>query len=474
MDTEKMNAHQAIKFLIPVAVAGVFFLMSPPSGLSVPAWHLAGIFVATIVALMVQTLPEAAVLIIAVAAAGLFAVPLKEVLAGYTDSTLWLIVTAIMVSLGLKKTGLTRRIGLWLIASFGKTSLRIAYVLGFLDLLLATSTPAAPARGGGIVYPLAEGVLEASGTADTAKPRELGAYLTVLGYMMCLTTGSIFLTGLAPNLYSVKLAKDILGITVDWPTWTLAALPNFVGFLLTPWLVFKVYPPGITSLESIRESVSDKRKAQGPVTTQEILSACVFLLIVGLWATGTWNKLDPTLVAFIGVSLMLILGIVTWKDIAEAKEAWAILVWFGAILGLSAALGEQGFFAWFAAFIKSNLPTEGLSTFSIFVIIAVLAVLPHYLFASLVGYVAAMAPLFFAFVAATDAPRYPAFFLVAYLMVISSILTHYGNGLGPLLMAKGYNDKRAWWAIGLMLTVMHMVLYLTLGLAWWKLIGLWK
>lgn len=468
-----MKAQRAIKFLIPTAVAAIFFLVQPPSGLAVPAWHLFGIFLATIVALMVQTLPEASVLIIAVAAAGFFAVPLKDVLAGYTDSTLWLIVVAIMISLGFKKTGLTRRIGLWLITKFGKTSLRIAYVLGFLDLLLATSTPAAPARGGGIVYPLAEGVLEASGAADTAHPRKLGAYLTVLGYMMCLTTGSIFLTGLGPNLYNVKLAKDILGITIDWPTWAMAALPNFLGFLLTPWLVFKVYPPEIVSLENIRDCVSCDLKALGPVTAGEKMAAGVFLLIVGLWATGTWTKLDATLVAFIGVSLMLILNIVTWKDIAEAKEAWAILVWFGAILGLSAALGGQGFFTWFAAFIKSSLPTQGLSTFSVFVIIALLAVLPHYLFASLVGYVAALAPLFFSFVAATGAPRYPAFFLVAYLMVISSILTHYGNGLGPLLMAKGYNDKKSWWGIGLMLTVMHMALYLTFGLAWWKLIGLW-
>jgi DASS family divalent anion:Na+ symporter len=179
-------------------------------------------------------------------------------------------------------------------------------------------------------------------------------------------------------------------------------------------------------------------------------------------------------VGFIGVSLMLVLGVVTWKDIAEAKEAWAIFVWFGAILGLSAALGEQGFFTWLAVFIRGSLPTQGLSTFSIFVIIALLAVLPHYLFASLVGYAAALAPVFFAFVAATHAPRYPAFFLVAYLMVISSTLTHYGNGLGPLLMSKGYNDKKSWWAIGLMLTVMHMALYLTLGLAYWKLIGLWE
>ena len=34
----------------------------------------------------------------------------------------------------------------------------------------------------------------------------------------------------------------------------------------------------------------------------------VFLLILALWVTGEWNKIDATVVAFIGVSIMLITG----------------------------------------------------------------------------------------------------------------------------------------------------------------------
>ena len=55
-----------------------------------------------------------------------------------------------------------------------------------------------------------------------------------------------------------------------------------------------------------------------------------------------------------------------------------------------------------------------------------------------------MLPVIFSFVAVTGAPKYPATFLVAFLMVISSTLTHYGNGLGPLLMETGYVDKATW------------------------------
>lgn len=470
---KNMISSKLFKFALPMVCAALFFIVPAPAGLQTTAWHLFGIFFATILALMIQVMPEASVLLIALAAAGLFAVPMKDVLIGYTDGTLWLIVAAIMISIGFKKSGLARRIGLILISKFGKTSLRIGYILSFMDLLLATSTPAAPARGGGLVYPLAEGVIEVCESHPKTSPRRIGSYLTVLLYMICQTTGSLFMTGMGPNLFNVKLAQQMLGIEVTWPMWTFAALPGFIGFLLMPYLFFKVYPPELNSLAGVRQSANSELATMGKVALKEWLTGAIFLTILTLWATSTITKIDATLVAFIGVSLMLLFNVIEWKDIADSKEAWAILVWFGAILGLSAALTQTGFFAWFAELLKTLLPTAGLNVYAVLLLIALLATLPHYLFASLVGYVAAFAPLMFSFVAATGAPRYPAFFLVAFLMVISSTLTHYGNGLGPLLYAKGFNDKKTWWGLGFMTTALHTILYLTIGLVWWKVIGLW-
>ncbi|MDI6877979.1 MAG: anion permease [Desulfitobacteriaceae bacterium] len=59
-------------------------------------------------------------------------------------------------------------------------------------------------------------------------------------------------------------------------------------------------------------------------------------------------------------------------------------------------------------------------------------------------------------------------------MVVSSTLTHYGNGLGPLLIGTGYVSKSTWWKMGLVVTSMVTVIYLTIGLGYWKLISLWK
>jgi DASS family divalent anion:Na+ symporter len=467
-----MNMRLA-KIATLLSVAGIFFLYPVPGGLSATAWHLFGVFIALILGLILQPYPEPTLLMVITTLAGIFVLPVQEILVGYTDSMLWLTLIAMMIGIGLKKSGLTRRIGLILISKFGKTTLRIGYILSFIDLMLATSTPASPARTGGLVYPLAEGVIDAGSSGSPESKQRTGAYFTLLAYIASMLTGSLFMTGMGPNLINVKLAKDVLGISVSWPLWTLAALPGFIGFLLAPYIVYKLCPPDSTSMLGVRAQAGQELTAMGRISGKELTAAGIFLTILILWSTSTVTHVDSTLVAFIGISLMLLTGVLEWDDLAETKEMWSFLIWFGAILGFSAALTKLGFFNWFAGIIKLLLPTAGLGSYSILLLIAVLAIVPHYFFVSFTGYVVAFSPLIFSFVAATDVPRYPAFFVLAYLMVVSCMLTHYGNALGPLLMEKGYNEKKNWWSIGTLITLLHAVLYLTVGIAYWQLLGFW-
>lgn len=461
------------KIAVLLCVAGAFFFYPAPGGLSITAWRLFGIFIALILGLILQPYPEPTLLMIITTLAGVFVLPVQELLNGYTDPMLWLTVIAMMIGVGLKKSGLTRRIGLMLISRFGKTTLRIGYILSFIDLVLATSTPASPARTGGLVYPLAEGVIDAGSLGNPEGKQRNGAYFTLLAFTASMLTGSLFMTGMGPNLINVKLANDVLGISVSWPLWTLAAMPGFIGFLLTPYIVYRLCPPDTATMLAVRERAGQELSAMGRVGGQELIAAGIFLTILLLWSTSTVTKVDSTLVAFIGISLMLVTGVLEWEDLAETKEMWSFIIWFGAILGFSAALTKLGFFSWFAGIIKLLLPTAGLGSYSILLLVAVLAVVPHYFFVSFTGYVVAFSPLIFSFVAATEVPRYPAFFVLAYLMVVSCMLTHYGNALGPLLMEKGYNDKRNWWSVGTLITLLHVVLYLSIGVVYWKIIGYW-
>lgn len=468
-----LASNRVVKLLGLAVIVAIFFLIPPPKGLSVEAWRLAGIFVATIVGIIVQAIHEAPLLLIAFAFASLFVVPLKEIAVGFMDNNMWLVVTAVMLSFGFRKSGLARRVGLLLVSSFGKTSLRVAYCLSAMETILASSVPSSPARTGGLVYPLAEGFFSAVDHDPNKNPRKVAAFMTIMLYSVAMASGSLYITGISANPLNAKLAKDVLGINIDWTVWTMGALPSLLGILIIPWLLYKIYPPEIKSLEALRQSAGNELQRMGKVTRAEWLSALTFVTVLSMWATGSKTGIDATVTAFVGASMMLLFNVIEWKDLAEGKEIWSTLIWFGGILGLSAALTKYKFFTWLAALLKAALPTAGMPVIVVLIIIALLANLPHYLFASSLGYVAAFAPLLFSFIAACDVPKYPAAFLVCYLMITSSSLTHYGNAVGPLLYGKGYVDKKWWWGLGLVTATFHTVVYLTIGLAWWKLIGFW-
>ena len=52
-------------------------------------------------------------------------------------------------------------------------------------------------------------------------------------------------------------------------------------------------------------------------------------------------------------------------------------------------------------------------------------------------------------------------------------LTHYGGGAAPILYGAGYVSQNDWWRLGFIITTVNVAIWLILGGAWWKVIGLW-
>jgi len=52
-------------------------------------------------------------------------------------------------------------------------------------------------------------------------------------------------------------------------------------------------------------------------------------------------------------------------------------------------------------------------------------------------------------------------------------LTHYGTTTAPIVFAAGYVGLRDWWRVGLLVSFVNLAIWLTVGFAWWKLLGFW-
>ena len=50
-------------------------------------------------------------------------------------------------------------------------------------------------------------------------------------------------------------------------------------------------------------------------------------------------------------------------------------------------------------------------------------------------------------------------------------LTQYGTA--PIVFAEGYVSQRDWWRVGFVVSVVNLTIWLTVGFAWWKVLGFW-
>src|SRR5699024_3245728 len=161
------NSIKYRKFILPLVIGILIWLLTPfkPDSLSIQAWYMFAIFVATIIACITQPMPIGAVSILGFTVMVITGVSdIKNAVQGFGNNGFLLIVIVLFISRGFVKTGLGRRIALQFVSLFGKKTLGLAYSLVGLDLILAPATPSNTARAGGIMFPIIKSLSDSFGS----------------------------------------------------------------------------------------------------------------------------------------------------------------------------------------------------------------------------------------------------------------------------------------------------------------------
>lgn len=460
------------RWLIIVAVLLLIWFSPAPEGVDPKAWQLLAIFIATIIGLILQPLPMGAMVLLGITATVLTKVlSLGQALSGFTNSTVWLIVTAFLLARGFIKTGLGRRIAFLLVKAFGKTTLGLGYALVLSDLIIAPATPSNTARAGGVIYPIARSLAASydSEPGDTA--RRIGSYLMVTEFHGTCITSAMFMTAMAANPLITELAAGALGIQLTWGSWALAALvPGLLSILFIPWMLYKIYPPEIKSSPEAPQVAEKELAAMGPMKSSEKMMLLVFIVAIALWATSQFHSINATTVALLGVVLLLITNVLEWNDILQEKGAWDALIWFGGLVMMADMLNSLGFIGWFSEAVAASV--SGWPWLTAFLVMILVYVYSHYGFASLTAHVTAMFVPFATVAVAAGAPPYLAALSLGFFSNLNASITHYGTGPAPIYFGAGYIDMPTWWKLGFLVSLANVIIWLGAGSLWWKVLEL--
>ncbi|MBL3398920.1 anion permease [Staphylococcus pasteuri] len=469
------NSIKYKKFILPIVVGLLIWALTPlkPDSLDTQAWYMFAIFVATIIACITQPMPIGAVSIIGFTLTVLVGVvDIKTAVQGFGNTSIWLIAMAFFISRGFVKTGLGRRIALQFVKLFGKKTLGLAYSLVGVDLILAPATPSNTARAGGIMFPIIKSLSESFGsTPKDGTERKMGAFLIFTEFQGNLITAAMFLTAMAGNPLAQNLAEKTAHVHITWMNWFLAALvPGLVSLIVVPFIIYKMYPPTVKETPNAKNWAENELAKMGSVSLAEKFMAAIFVIALVLWMIGSFINLDATLTAFIALGLLLLTGVLTWKDVLNETGAWNTLVWFSVLVLMADQLNQLGFIPWLSKVIAQSL--HGLSWPIVIVLLILFFFYSHYLFASSTAHVSAMYAALLGIAVAAGAPPLFSALILGFFGNLMASTTHYSSGPAPILFGSGYITQKRWWTMNIVLGFVYFIIWIGLGSLWMKVLGI--
>ena len=117
-------------------------------------------------------------------------------------------------------------------------------------------------------------------------------------------------------------------------TWFLGAIvPGIVSLIVLPYFVYLIYPPELKDTPKMAEMAREELKSMGPMSKAEWILALDFILLLFLWTVGDLVfHIPATISAFIGLVILLLTNIMSWKNIVAETTAWDTMFWFAVLV----------------------------------------------------------------------------------------------------------------------------------------------
>ena len=363
----KEEAKRRIKLGCAAAgalVAALLITTCPIPGLSYQATAVLGILIMAIVWWITGVLPE---FVTAVVMAVLFVVvagiSVGATFSTFASSTWWLLLSAFTLGVGMKTSGLMRRIALAIVRKFPRTFRCQVIAQLVTGTVLGPLIPSLAVKGA-MLAPLAMSIGDELGYERQGK-RATGLFAAML----------VGIRTVAPTIVSASVTGYALMATLpadvqeqfNMASWFVAALPWLVVVLaLNYFLIMGMYgrgekagsgsetvgaPGNAQSPERSSRGGTDLNDNQsipdglGPLSAVEKRMLAIILMTVVLWATEPFHHISAMAVGLAALVFMFVLKVI---DVPAFKSGvnWTSLLFIGIALGLGSVFAEAGLNDW--------------------------------------------------------------------------------------------------------------------------------
>ncbi|WP_430472229.1 SLC13 family permease [Wielerella bovis] len=262
----------------------------------------------------------------------------KTALSNFADPVIYVFFGGFALASALHVQQLDRKIALKVIAlsrgNLFSAILLIFAVTAFLSMWISNTATAA------MMLPLSMGLLS---HLNPEKDRNTFTFV-LLGIAYCASLGGIgTLVGSPPNAIAAK------ALGVDFTGWMKLSLP--IALVLLPAMLLSLY---VVLRPNLHTTVSLETETI-PWTLSRVLTVCVAVATALAWifssyiAKATGITSIDSIIALIAAAMVVILGTVSWRDVAKNTDLGVLLLFGGGITlsvlmsksGASSALGNE-------------------------------------------------------------------------------------------------------------------------------------
>lgn len=297
--------------------------------------------------------------------------PAETLFQSLGEDTVWLLLSAFVISAGVTSTGLATRVAVYIVT--GATGLRqLAHLVTSFLVVTAFAVPAT------------------SGRAALTLP----VFVALAQVLRGRTRVVLALSLLFPSVILLSAVGSYLGAGAHLITSQILQAAGHEGFSFATWLVYGL-PLSLVSSHACAELIlwlftqRHDRRAQlsitaeqvqehspvpltGPLTVAQSRAALLVTAVVVLWCTEPVHGLHPAIVALLGALLVASpsVGSVSMGKAIKAVP-WSLLLFMSATLALGASLVNSGAAQWLAHSVLGRVSQMGSAAGAVFVVLVV-------------------------------------------------------------------------------------------------------
>lgn len=254
----------------------------------------------------------------------------------FANSTVFFVLSAMILASPIMRSGLSSRIAVSLIARFGKGRYRILFSIFMLSA--ASAFVISEHAVAAMMFPIVLEIVNAS----KIKPGSrfgFGCFLA-MGWG-AMTGGAATLLGGARAPLALGILQSTTDYSISFIQWIEYTIPIVVCMLIVAFItICLVVRNSTTSIDAARAQLKLHKSSMGKLSKREIVTIAILLLTIVLWIIyGTYIGLE--IVGLFGVLLAFAFRITSWQEVEEDVR-WGIIIMYGSAITLSTALQHTG------------------------------------------------------------------------------------------------------------------------------------